>query len=139
VPESCLNPQLPKTVPDVSPDPRWQVPDFHDGEDGVFWVQTCGRGIVGSTELAWLKPRPFAVWVAAGDPAPPAGISPAMLAEILGADLALPRFTLGSVPGREASRGRHRREVVWEGGDGSGGMLPEGRFGNVQRVPVAAA
>jgi len=207
--------------------PTWQVPDLHEGEEGVFWVETCGQGLIGSAEIAWLDPRPFAIWVAPGDPVPAGGITPQMLAEIVRANLVLPEFEVGVNPpvrsvvnlptwvwaqdvpaeplwataslpggpsatvtaravglaiepgtasavlfpegGRCAGIGRPYRagltgtpdcgvtylrpttglpegyelraelvwEVTWEGSDGSGGVLPEGRFGAAQQVPVA--
>jgi enoyl reductase len=209
-------------------DPRWHIGDLHEGdEEGKFWTQKCGQGILGTEELAWLNPRPWAIWVAAGDPPPPGGITPEMLAEIVRANLVLPEFKVGVNPpvrsvvnlptwvwaldlpaeplwataslprgpsatvtarpvgmaidpgtaeavtfpagGTCAGTGKPYRagmtgepacgvtylrpttglpegyqlraelvwEVTWAGSDGSGGMLPEGRFGSVRQVPVA--
>jgi hypothetical protein len=211
----------------VTDDPTWEVTDFHEGVEGKFWVETCGAGLIGPEEIAWLDPRPFAIWVGPGDPLPPGAITPQMLAEIVRANLVLPEFEVevnpparsvvnlptwvwadglpagplsatASLPGGPAATvtarpvglaidpgtasavlypeggrcegtGRPYRagltgvpecgvtylrpttglpegyqlraelvwEVTWEGNDGSGGVLPEGRFGGVRQVPVA--
>jgi enoyl reductase len=214
-------------ITSVSEDSKWVVNDFHEGDEGMFWTPTCAANILSKPELAWLDPRPFAIWVAAGDPPPPGGITPEMLAEIVRANLVLPEFKIGvnppvrsvvnlptwvwaldlpaeplwataSLPGGPsatvtarpvgmaidpgtaeavtfpaggtcAGTGKPYRagmtgepacgvtylrpttglpegyqlraelvwEVTWAGSDGSGGMLPEGRFGSVRQVPVA--
>jgi enoyl reductase len=80
------------------PGKKYFPSDLHLGEAGMFWTPYCtDESNAEAQQFLYDLPTWFQ-WVPAGDPPPPGGITPQLLAEIVRANMVLPGLTVAVNP-----------------------------------------